>query len=182
MAKEQYHKRLSELRPQAPNQVWQMDVMYVFVPRFGWYYQIDIIDYHSRYLLAQRLTKSYCSEEALKTLEQALKEAKRLAVPLPAKGLVTDNGCTFVCLWNRGIKQKKCLQHFRTGYRMPEHNGIIERFHGTVKQECLLRAEFSDPVEAEQMLRSYGIYYNYERPHWSCDLETPAQNLQNVLP
>jgi len=44
--------KLYELLPQKPNELWQMDVTYIYLPGYGWHYAITVIDYYSRYLLA----------------------------------------------------------------------------------------------------------------------------------
>ena len=54
-----------ELLPQYPSALWQMDVTYVCIPGYGWWYAITVIDYYSRYLLACRLTWSDCAIEAM---------------------------------------------------------------------------------------------------------------------
>ena len=51
--------RLFELLPQRPNDLWQMDVTYIYIPGHGWWYAVTVIDYYSRYLLACHLTFSY---------------------------------------------------------------------------------------------------------------------------
>ena len=51
--------KLFELLPQKPNDLWQMDVTYLHIPGYGWYYAVTVIDYYSRYLLACHLTHSY---------------------------------------------------------------------------------------------------------------------------
>jgi transposase InsO family protein len=51
--------RFFELRPQQPNDLWQMDVTYIDIPGHDWWYAVTVIDYYSRYLLACHLTFSY---------------------------------------------------------------------------------------------------------------------------
>jgi transposase-like protein len=50
--------KLWELLPQRPNDLWQMDVTYIHIPGYGWWYAVTAIDYLSRYLLAACLTDS----------------------------------------------------------------------------------------------------------------------------
>jgi putative transposase len=50
--------KLFELLPQKPNDLWQMDVTYIHIPGYGWYYAVTVIDYYSRYLLGCHLTSS----------------------------------------------------------------------------------------------------------------------------
>lgn len=178
-----YQQKLSELKPKSPNEVWQMDVTYIYVEGYGWHYQIDVQDYFSKYVLAQRFTDSFSAKEGILALQEALTEAQRLPQALPPTvTLVTDNGSTFIAkLWRSELQnlktsnQEELFKHVRIAYRMPEHIGSIERFHGNLKQECVYLNWYRDPLEAEISLRDYGIYYNYERPHWGIQLKTPAE-------
>ncbi|MEK7414789.1 MAG: DDE-type integrase/transposase/recombinase, partial [Planctomycetota bacterium] len=89
--------KLFELLPQKPNDLWQMDVTYIHIPGHGWWYAVTVIDYYSRYLLACRLTNSYCAIEVSHALREARQEAERLHGPLEKPPfLVTDNGPSFL--------------------------------------------------------------------------------------
>lgn len=182
--KKKYKAKLKELLPSQRNQVWQMDVTYVFVENHGFYFQIDIQDYFSKYILAQRFTHSYSAKEGIAALREAVDEAERLCGSLDQPiHLITDNGTTFVAkLFTKKLKDyslhasdRELFDHIRIGYRMPQHIGSIERFHGCFKQECVYLHWFEDPLEAERVCRQYGAYYNFERPHWGLKLKTPAE-------
>jgi len=83
--------KLYELLPQGPNELWQMDITYIHIPGYGWWYAITVIDYFSRYLLACRLTNSYCAFEVTAALDRARAEAERFCGPLPKRPfLVTE--------------------------------------------------------------------------------------------
>jgi len=184
---EKYKKKLSELMPKASNEVWQMDVTYVYVDHYGWYYQIDVQDYYSKYVLIQHFTDSYSAKEAIIALRAAVNEAERLHGDIKNPiSLVTDNGSSFIAkLWRKSLTEIKnsedikIFDQIRIGYRMPEQIGSIERFHGNIKQECVYQNWFTDPLEAESTLKNYGAYYNYERPHWGIKLDTPAEKYLN---
>lgn len=182
-AREAARARLRELQPTAPNQLWQMDVTYIHIPRHGFWYQVDVIDYFSRYLLAQRFTWSYSAAEGVRAIQQAVAEAERLHGVLGKPVfLLTDNGTTFTAQrFQRGLSElitetgADLLRHVRIGFRMPEHLGLLERFHGSLKAEAVWPNWFSDPLEARRTLSNYGEYYNYDRPHWALKLRTPAE-------
>jgi len=74
--------KLFELLPNGPNDLWQMDVTYIHIPGYGWWYAITVIDYYSRYLLTAYLTSSYSAVEAIHALGLAQAEAERLCGPL----------------------------------------------------------------------------------------------------
>lgn len=187
--KEKYRTKLKELLPTRVNQVWQMDVTYVFIEGQGFYFQIDVQDYFSKYILAQRFTHSYSAKEGLAALQEAIAEAERLRGSLKEPiHLITDNGTTFIAkIFAQKIKHhslkhstERLFQHVRVGYRMPQHIGSIERFHGSFKQECVYLHWFDDSLTAEKVCRQYGAYYNFERPHWGLKLKTPAEVYLNL--
>jgi len=159
--------KLYELLPKGPNELWQMDVTYVHIPGYGWWYAITVIDYYSRYLLACHLTSSYCALEANRVLDMARIEAERLCGPLDKRAfLVTDNGPSFLA--KRFCKHIQDLySHVRIRYRTPTQLGLLERFHRTLKEEEVYWRLYDSPFHARQCLDEFRIRYNTIRPHWA---------------
>ena len=83
--------KLFELLPQGPNDLWQMDVTYLHIPGYGWWYAVTVIDYYSRYLLACHLTPSYSAAETAYALKLARAEAERIHGPLVKCQSALDN-------------------------------------------------------------------------------------------
>jgi transposase InsO family protein len=159
--------KLWELLPQKPNDLWQMDVTYVHIPGFGWWYAVTVIDYYSRYLLALRLTSSYCALEAVEALKEARAEAERLHGPLAKTPfLVTDNGSSFIAR-RFGAFIKERYAHVRIQYRTPTQLGLLERFHQTLKEEEVYWRLYDNPAHARQCLGQFRQRYNTLRPHWA---------------
>jgi putative transposase len=159
--------KLYELLPQRPNDLWQMDVTYVHVPGFGWWYAVTVIDYYSRYLLACHLTNSYSAVEAIHALGLARKEAERLHGPLEKTPfLVTDNGSSFIAkrFWSYIQGQ---YSHVRIQYRTPTQLGLLERFHKTLKLEEVYWRLYDSPSHARECLAEFRQRYNERRPHWA---------------
>ena len=159
--------KLYELLPRQPNDLWQMDVTYVHIPGFGWWYAMTVIDYYSRYLLACHLTNSYSAIEAIHALGLARKEAERLHGPLgKTPFLVTDNGSSFIArrFW-RYIKDR--YSHVRIQYRTPTQLGLLERFHKTLKLEEVYWRLYDSPSHARECLEEFRQRYNDRRPHWA---------------
>ncbi len=127
--------KLFELLPQGPNDLWQMDVTYIHIPGYGWWYAVTVIDYYSRYLLACHLTPSYSAAETAYALKMAREEAERIGGPLVKRPfLVTDNGPSFLARrFTAFVKDQ--FSHVRIQYRTPQQLGLLERFHATLKTE-----------------------------------------------
>ena len=58
---------------------------------------------------------------------------------------------------------------------------FVERLWRTVKQEEVYLKEYADVWEAEESLRKYFYFYNYERPHQSLNYQTPFEIYQKGL-
>ena len=178
-------RKLFELLPSAPNQLWQMDVTYVHLPSAGWWYVVTVIDYYSRYLLAAHLTPSYAAHEVLKALDLAKAESERICGPLKTRPfLVTDNGSSFLAQrFREGIAEQ--FAHVRIQYRTPTQLGLLERFHQTLKTEEVYWRLYDSPAHARDCLAEFRQRYNHARPHWALipatggDPVTPAEVLEH---
>ena len=159
--------KLYELLPNGPNELWQMDVTYVHIPGYGWWYVVTVIDYYSRYLLASRLVSSYSAIEVTAALDEAYAEAERLCGPLVKRPfLVTDNGSSFIAKRFRE-HVKDYFEHVRIRYRTPTQLGLLERFHRTLKEEEIYWRLYENPAHARECINSFRDRYNTDRPHWA---------------
>jgi transposase InsO family protein len=159
--------KLFELLPQKPNDLWQMDVTYIHIPGYGWWYAVTVIDYYSRYLLACHLTHSYCAEEAAFGLKLARQEAERIHGPLARPPfLVTDNGSSFMARRFSAFVRDQ-FTHVRIRYRTPQQLGLLERFHSTLKEEEVYWRLYDHPQHCRECLAEFRARYNGLRPHWA---------------
>jgi putative transposase len=159
--------KLFELLPQHPNDLWQMDVTYIHIPGYGWWYAVTVIDYYSRYLLACHLTHSYSALEAAHGLKLARAEAERLHGPLTKRPfLVTDNGSSFIAKRFVAFIRDQ-YSHVRIQYRTPQQLGLLERFHQTLKTEEVYWRMYDHPQHCRQCLAEFRARYNEQRPHWA---------------
>ena len=174
-------QKLYELLPNGPNDLWQMDVTYVHIPGYGWWYAVTVIDYYSRYLLACHLTSSYSASEVILALALAREEAERLCGRLVKPPfLVTDNGPSFIARRFGGYVND-LYAHVRIAYRTPTQLGLLERFHRTLKEEEIYWRLYDSPNHCRECLVEFRDRYNGLRPHWALipeaggDPVTPAE-------
>lgn len=159
--------KLFELLPQAPNDLWQLDVTYIHIPGSGWWYAVTVIDYYSRYLLACHLTPSYSAHDVIHGLKLAREEAERVHGPLTKNPcLVTDNGSSFIAR-RFGAYVKDRFSHVRIHYRTPQQLGLLERFHRTLKEEEVYWQLYESPQQARECLAAFRERYNARRPYWA---------------
>ncbi len=58
----------------------------------------------------------------------------------------------------------------------PTDNALAERINGVIKNEVIYRKpQFSDRVEAHNVIARFISFYNHRRPHMSIDYKTPNQ-------
>ena len=60
----------------------------------------------------------------------------------------------------------------------PVDNCLIEAFNGSLRRECLSQHWFASVPEAHQILESWRVDYNTERPHRSLALRSPAEQIR----
>jgi transposase InsO family protein len=154
-------------RPNGPNQQWHTDVMYVWVAaRF--YFLLSFVDAYSRYIVHHKLLISLDGQSVAVELQAAL-EAVKDAKPR----VVHDHGSEFVNRDVAAVIKTHNLIDIKTRPRHPESNGIVERFNGTVRDECD-NDYGNNYLQAEAIIAKLMQQYNEERLHATLGYMTPA--------
>jgi transposase InsO family protein len=156
------------------NEMWQTDFTQFLVIDWGWYYLSTVLDDHSRYILAYRLSPTMNATDAEETLKLALHKAQIEKVKVYHRPrLLSDNGpayhskdlATFLTQWR--------MQHIHSSPYHPMTQGKIERWHRSMKNVVKLQHYYS-PAELAQAIAEWALYYNNERYHESLNNVTPA--------
>lgn len=150
--------------PDHPDQVWHVDLMYLFI-RPRWYYLVDILDGYSRYLVAWSLNLTMLADTVTLTMQQAL---DKLTGRLPGEPrIVHDHGSQFVGTeWHRFVTASS-VTDIKTRVAHPESNGRVERLHRTHREEGLTDDDLGSYYAACDGMTRWGTYYNTDRPHSS---------------
>lgn len=160
-----------------PNERWQADITHWPLADGTEAEILDVIDDHSRLLVASTARTIFKAGDVVTALHQAIDAHGR-----PEK-LLTDNGAVFtgrfrgqgwVALERDCVAQGINLTH-STPYH-PQTCGKVERVHQTIKNWLAAR----DPqpatiTELQAQLDTFRDYYNHQRPHRACDRQTPAE-------
>ena len=149
-------------RASKPNERWAVDATHVFCGRDGWCHLTAIIDCWDR------------TKIAAGTLEDALKSR---AIDAVANELTlrSDNGLVFGAkAFVKVVRRYQLDQEYITPYT-PEQNGMIERFFGTLKLECVWQHRFQDRDHAFAVIARWMDRYHTERPHSALGYLTPAE-------
>lgn len=145
-----------------PDQVWHIDLMYVYV-RPRWYYLVDILDAYSRYLVHWSLNRTMTADTVTLTVQEALDTLTERRSHEPK--IVHDHGSQFVGREWRIFVEGAGIIDVPTRVAHPESNGLVERLHRTHREEGLIGEEATSYYEALDTMTAWEDYYNHARPH-----------------
>jgi transposase InsO family protein len=159
-------------QPLRVHEYWHMDITYVHA-RGHPYYMITIIDGCSRFIVAWGL---FATMEAgdVGIVQQRAREAFPQARPRH----VTDNGRQFVGKEFKEFIAMHGYTHVTTSVCYPQSNGKIERWHKSLKLECVHRKCLTDLDHARLEIAMYIDFYNERRLHSAIGYVTPRARLE----
>lgn len=163
-----YPYLLNKIDVNRPNYVWGTDITYIRA-NGKWFYLVAIIDWHSRYVISWKLSRSletnFCTA--------CLKEALKVALPEIHN---SDQGVQFTAEEYLAIlKEHESIRISMDGRGRCFDNIFTERLWRNVKYEEVYLKEYNSFDEAEYSLAEYFHVYNYERIHESLNYSTPAE-------
>ena len=91
--------------------------------------------------------------------------------------IISDNGPQFIAKDFKSYLRTKGMTHVRTSPFYPQSNGKIERFHQSLKSECIRPRTPLDIDDARRIIDAYLHHYNTERLHASIGYITPHDKL-----
>ena len=158
-------------QPEKPHQHWHIDISYINVSG-TFYYLITILDGYSRYVVHFDLRESM-TEVDVEIVCQAALEKHPEAKPR----IISDNGPQFIANDFKAFVRFSGMTHVTTSPYYPQSNGKLERYHGTIKKECIRPKPPRDRDEAEKQISSWVDHYNAVRLHSAIGYITPADCL-----
>jgi putative transposase len=161
-----YPYLLRDVRIERVDQAWSTDITYVPLAR-GFMYLAAVIDWHSRYVLAWRLSNTLAGSFCLEMLEEALSRGK-------PEVFNTDQGVQFTAqAWTSRLESAGVTVSMDGRGRCLD-NVFVERLWRTVKYEDIYLHGYETVPQLHQGLGRYFRYYNEERLHRSLEYRTPA--------
>jgi transposase InsO family protein len=156
-----------------PNELWQMD----FKGPRGWEKPVgplSVLDDHSRYLIALDGTWCTCGEAVQERLTTAfqrcgLPEEMLMDHGTPWWDEQAPNGWTRLLVW----VMKQGIRCVFSGYRHPQTQGKVERFHGSLERARRQRGLRPEEL-GQEWLDGFRQEYNQVRPHEALEMRTPA--------
>ena len=137
------------------DQVWSADITYVPL-QHGFMYLVAILDWHSRYVLAWRLSNTLESDFCVEALQEACGHGR-------PEIFNTDQGTQFTSRAFTGLLESQGIAISMDGRRRALDNVFIERLWWSVKYEDVYLRGYETVRELESGLRSYFEFYNQRR-------------------
>lgn len=154
-------------KPTGPNQRWHTDIMYLWVSG-RWYFFVGVIDGYSRYVVHWELLVSMRADEVSLVVLRALEKN-----PEAHPEIVNDHGTQFTSRDFKALIKRFELTQIKTRLHHPESNGVIERFHRSLREE-LSERELKDLGSARMIISQWVDYYNEKRLHAGIEYLRPA--------
>jgi putative transposase len=164
-------------KPTRPNQLWVSDITYWKI-QSGYVYISLITDAFSRKIVGYHVAKSLETIETIQALKRALRD-----LPPGHEGLIhhSDRGIQYCSAEYVKLLQDHNINISMTENGDPYENALAERVNGILKEEYLYDYEVDDLTKAKLVLDFVIQLYNVERPHMSCDYQTPTEVHQTVV-
>jgi putative transposase len=159
-------------QPPAAHEHWHIDVSYINVSG-TFYYLCSLLDGYSRMIVHWDLRESMTEAEIEIILQRA-----RERYPDAKPRIISDNGPQFLAKDFKEFIRIAGMTHVRTSPYYPQSNGKIERWHKSLKSECIRPGTPLTPEDARRLVEHYVDHYNTVRLHSAIGYVTPQDMLE----
>lgn len=159
-------------QPVKPHEHWHVDVSYLNICG-TFYYFCGLLDGCSRYLVHWEIRESM-KETDIEIVIQRGRENFPGATPR----IISDNGPAFIAREFKEFIRLCGMTHVRTSPFYPQSNGKMERFHQSLKRECIRPKTPLSLEQARRVVTGFVERYNNERLHSAIGYLTPKDKLE----
>ena len=165
---EVYPYLLRDRKIDRANQVWAADITYIPM-RKGFVYLFAVMDWHSRRVLAWRVSNTLTTDFCLDAVREALHRYGRPEI------FNTDQGCQFTSADFTDLLKDNGIDISMDGKGCWRDNVFVERLWKSVKYEEVYLKAYDSVADAKTQLGRYLRFYNEHRPHRAHAGRTPNQ-------
>ena len=159
-------------QPTRPHQHWHLDVSYLNICG-TFYFMCSVLDGYSRSIVHWEIREKM--EEV--DVEVILQRAREM-YPGENPRIITDNGPQFISRDFKEFIRIAGMTHVKTSPYYPQSNGKIERYHRSIKGECLRVTALWSLEDARRVVTGYVQHYNEVRLHSAIGYVTPLTKLR----
>ncbi len=159
------------VQPLKPHQEWHVDISYLNIAG-TFYYLCSILDGYSRFIVHHEIRQNM-GEIDVETIIQRARETFPDATPK----IISDNGPQFIAKDFKEFIRVAGMTHVRTSPYYPQSNGKIERWHKTLKGDCIRVKVPLSLDDARNIVADFVAHYNEVRLHSAVGYVTPTDQL-----
>lgn len=162
------------VQPMKSHAHWHVDISYLNLGG-TFYFLISVLDGYSRFIVHWEIREKMEEQDVEVVVTRALEKH-----PGVKPRIISDNGPQFIAKDFKSFVRVFGLSHVRTSPYYPQSNGKLERFHGSLKQECIRPTCPATKEDAERRVHEFVEHYNHVRLHSAIDYVTPADKLAGL--
>ena len=159
------------VQPLTPHKHWHIDISYLNLGG-TFYYMCSILDGYSRYIVHWDIREQMLEQDVETILQRA-----REKFPGETPRIISDNGPQFISKDFKQFIRISGMTHVRTSPYYPQSNGKLERYHRTIKSECIRPGTPLCLEDAKRLVTKYVAEYNDVRLHSALGYVSPADKL-----
>lgn len=159
------------VQPEKPHEHWHIDISYVNL-RGTFYYLCSILDGCSRFIVHWELRPAMLEQDVEIIVQRA-----REKYPDARPRIISDNGPQFIARDFKEFIRLAGMTHVRTSPFYPQSNGKLERYHKTIKAECIRPKVALSLEDAISQIDGYVRHYNENRLHSAIGYIAPMDKL-----
>ncbi len=158
-------------QPLLAHEHWHVDISYLNIS--GTFYSLcSVLDGMSRSIVHWEIQESMTETQVEIILQRA-----REKFPDVHPRIISDNGPQFIARDFKQFIRIAGMTHVRTSPFYPQSNGKLERWHKTLKSECIRPQTPLSLEDARRIVGGYVEHYNKVRLHSAIGYVTPADKL-----
>jgi transposase InsO family protein len=158
-------------QPLQPHDHWHIDFSYLNIAG-TFYYMCSILDGCSRYITHWEIREHMTDDDVMTILQRA-----RERFPEARPRIISDNGPQFIAKDFKEFIRICGMTHVRTSPYYPQSNGKLERYHRTIKGDCIRVRTPLSLEEARRLVHEYVEHYNQVRLHSAIGYVAPLDRL-----
>lgn len=151
---------------------WHIDVSYLNIAG-TFYFMATVLDGYSRSVIHWDIREKM-EEVDIEIVIQGAREKHPDARPR----IISDNGPQFISKDFKHFVRLCGMKHVRTSPYYPQSNGKIERYHRTIKSQCIRPQCPLTLSDAKRIVEKFVIDYNTVRLHSAIGYVTPQAMLE----
>lgn len=159
------------VQPVKPHEHWHVDISYINICG-TFYYLCSLLDGCSRYIVHWEIRQSMTEMDVELIIQRA-----REKFPGACPRIISDNGPQFIAKDFKTFIRICGMTHVRTSPYYPQSNGKLERWHKSLKSECIRPGTPLCLEDARRLTADYVAHYNNVRLHSAVGYVTPSDKL-----